>query len=69
MRAGLPAGWVVGDKTGTGNNGACNDLAIAVPPGRAPVLIAAYLSDSEADGEVLEGAHVRIAKLVSATLG
>ncbi len=69
LRAGLPAGWVVGDKTGTGYNGACNDLAIATPPGRAPILIAAYLSDSDADGDKLEGAHAQIARLVSATLG
>lgn len=69
LRAGLPAAWVVGDKTGTGYNGACNDLAIATPPGRAPILIAAYLSDSDADGDKLEGAHAQIARLVSATLG
>ena len=36
------AGWRVGDKTGTGANGADNDLAIAFPPGRAPILIACY---------------------------
>ena len=69
LRAGLPAGWWVGDKTGTGSNGACNDVAIAVPPGRAPILVAAYLSDSEAEGEMLEAAHAGIARLVSATLG
>jgi beta-lactamase class A len=69
LRAGFPAGWMVGDKTGTGMNGACNDLAIAVPPGRAPILVAAYLSDSEADGELLESAHVGVARLVSAQMG
>ena len=44
LRAGLPADWVVGDKTGTGNF-AFNDVAIAIPPGRAPVLMAVYMSD------------------------
>lgn len=68
LRAGLPAGWVVGDKTGTGSNGACNDLAIATPPGRAPILVAAYLSDSDAENDALEGAHAAIARLVVATL-
>src|SRR5262249_5430218 len=33
LRAGLPAEWVVGDKTGTGAAGALNDVAIATPPG------------------------------------
>ncbi|MBL6936456.1 MAG: class A beta-lactamase [Alphaproteobacteria bacterium] len=41
LRAGLPKGWQAGDKTGTGS-GAHNDLAIATPPGRAPILISAY---------------------------
>jgi beta-lactamase class A len=45
LRAGLPQSWTVGDKTGTGARGAANDVAVAVPPGRAPILIAAYLSD------------------------
>jgi beta-lactamase class A len=69
LRAGLPAGWLVGDKTGTGMNGACNDVAIAVPPGRAPILVAAYLSDSEAEGDMLEAAHAGIARLASAKFG
>ncbi len=32
LRAGLPAGWQVGDKTGTGDNGTYNDVAILRPP-------------------------------------
>lgn len=40
IRAGLPAGWTVGDKTGTGEYGTANDVAIAWPPGRPPVVVA-----------------------------
>ncbi len=40
IRAGIPKSWKAGDKTGTGANGAVNDLAILWPPGRKPVLIA-----------------------------
>ncbi|MEU0970505.1 class A beta-lactamase [Streptomyces sp. NPDC005917] len=40
IRAGLPADWTVGDKTGTGDYGTANDVAIAWPPGRAPVVVA-----------------------------
>jgi beta-lactamase class A len=46
LRAGLPAAWRAGDKTGTGlNSGAAqiNDMAIAWPPGRAPIIITSYL--------------------------
>lgn len=46
LRAGLPTGWKAGDKTGTGMADAMtdkyNDVAITWPPGRAPVVIAAY---------------------------
>jgi beta-lactamase class A len=65
LRAGIPAGWTVGDKTGTGENGAFNDVAIAVPPGRAPILVAAYLSDGQASRERLEAAHAGIARIVA----
>ena len=42
LRAGLPAGWVIGHKTGTGEDGPTNDIAIVWPPGRAPLMVAAY---------------------------
>ncbi len=61
LRAGLPAGWRVGDKTGTGPAPLVptNDVAIAWPPGRAPILIAAYLegargSDAERSAVLAE---------------
>jgi beta-lactamase class A len=69
LRAGLPAGWVVGDKTGTGSRGAVNDVAIAVPPARAPILIAAYLSDGTSPSAVAAAAHAEIARIVAKHLG
>lgn len=46
IRAGLPADWRAGDKTGTGWGNEVtdkyNDVAIAWPPERAPVVIACY---------------------------
>ncbi|HEX7719372.1 MAG TPA: class A beta-lactamase, partial [Woeseiaceae bacterium] len=65
LRAGLPPDWVVGDKTGTGVNGAANDVAIAWPPGRAPILIASYLSDSDAAPDTLNRAHEAIGAAVA----
>jgi beta-lactamase class A len=44
LRAGLPADWRVGDKTGTGDRGSTVDVAITWPPQRAPVVIAAFLT-------------------------
>jgi beta-lactamase class A len=40
IRAGLPKGWTVADKTGTGDYGRANDIAIVWPPGAAPLVIA-----------------------------
>ncbi len=61
IRAGLPAGWKAGDKTGTGANGAVNDLAMIWPPGRKPILMAVYMSESTQAVETLIAAHAQIA--------
>jgi len=65
LRAGLPAGWKAGDKTGTGRRGAANDLAILWPPGRSPILVASYMSGSRAALSVLDEGHAEIARIVS----
>lgn len=50
IRAGVPAGWKVGDKTGNGYWGTRNDIAVAWPPhGGAPVVIAVLSSRSSRD--------------------
>ncbi len=66
LRAGLPIGWKVGDKTGSGENGACNDVAIALRPTGAPWVIASYLSESRATLNDLNSAHVEIGRIVAA---
>jgi beta-lactamase class A len=51
LRAGLPAEWRSGNKTGTGRTegttNKCNDVAITFPPGRPPIVIAAYFDSGE----------------------
>lgn len=44
IRAGVPAGWKVGDKTGNGYWRTRNDIAIAWPPHGAPFVIAVLSS-------------------------
>lgn len=39
IRAGVPRGWRVADKTGTGSYGTLNDVAIVEPPGAAPIVL------------------------------
>ncbi|MFE2347735.1 class A beta-lactamase [Kitasatospora cineracea] len=40
LRAGLPPSWTLADKTGTGSYGTANDLALAWPPHRPPLVLA-----------------------------
>lgn len=68
LRGGFPGGWDAGDKTGTGGRGTVNDVAIARPPARAPLLVAAYLSDGNAQLADLVAAQARIGALVAREL-
>jgi len=65
LRAGLPAAWRVGDKTGTGERGTYNDIGLAWPPGRAPLFIAAYLTGNPGPAERANGALAAVARAVA----
>jgi beta-lactamase class A len=64
LRAGLPAGWRVGDKTGTGDTQA-NDVAIVRPPGRPPLIAAAYYDAPATDGPAREAALRAVGAVVA----
>ena len=66
LRAGFPANWRSGDKTGNGANGAANDVAMTIPPGRAPILVACYQSEGNAEQAVRDGVHSEVARRVMA---
>jgi beta-lactamase class A len=51
LRAGLPAAWRVGDKTGSGERGTANDVAVIWPPDRAPFILTAYLTGATAPAD------------------
>lgn len=63
-RAGLPKSWQSGDRTGSGDNGAFNDLVITWPPERRPVLIAVYMSDSKLPATQLAAAQAQIGAII-----
>ena len=42
IKAGVPSGWRVAHKTGTGGYGPTNDIGLLYPPTGAPVIVAAY---------------------------
>ncbi|HET9472977.1 MAG TPA: serine hydrolase, partial [Steroidobacteraceae bacterium] len=64
VRAGLPKGWQAGDKTGTGANGAYNDLVVAWPPGRRPILAAIFMSESTRTPQELAAAQADIGVII-----
>ena len=57
LRAGLPSKWRAGDKTGSSWNETAmvdkiNDNAIFWPPGRAPVIVSAYLDGAKMSKDI-----------------
>jgi beta-lactamase class A len=68
LRAGVPVGWVVGDKTGAGENGTRNDVGVLWPPGRAPVVVSVYLTEAKVPFEQRNVAIAAVAKAVAQSL-
>ncbi|MDE1165324.1 MAG: class A beta-lactamase [Pseudomonas sp.] len=69
IRAGVPAGWGVGDKTGSGDYGSANDLAVIWPPGRAPLVLAVYTTRHDKQGEYRSDVIAAAAAIVVQWLG
>jgi beta-lactamase class A len=65
LRARLPAGWRIADKTGAGGNGTNNDVGVLWPPGGKPVLVACYLTGSTVDGPGRDRAVADVGELAA----
>lgn len=67
LRAGLPPNWRVGDKTGSGERGTVNDVGVIWPPGRSPLIVTAFYTESsendDARARVLAEVGRRVATL------
>ncbi|MGW0431760.1 class A beta-lactamase [Micromonospora sp. NPDC003197] len=69
IRAGVPQGWTVADKTGTGDYGTLNDIAVVWPPNSAPLVISIMSSKATKDARydqalLAEAAAYVVARLV-----
>jgi beta-lactamase class A len=64
IRAGVPAAWPVADKTGAGDYGTVNDIAVIWPPGKAPIVLAVYLTQPGKDDKIRPEFHGEVAKIV-----
>ncbi len=68
VRAGLPEGWRCGNKTGGGGHGTNNDVAILWPPGRRPVLVACYLTETTAPLDARDAALAAVGRAIAEAL-
>lgn len=49
IKAGVPEGWQVGDKSGAADHGTRNDIAVIWPPHRAPIVLSVLSGRQAAD--------------------
>jgi len=65
LRAGLPEGWRIADKTGAGANGSRNNIAVIWPEERKPVVIAVYITQTAASFEARNKAIASIGQALA----
>ncbi|WP_034293915.1 class A beta-lactamase [Herbaspirillum sp. RV1423] len=68
LRAGMAPGWKVGDKTGSGDHGTTNTVAIIWPPQGKPLLASIYLTETKAPAERRNAVLADVGKLIVAGL-
>ncbi|HZS80615.1 MAG TPA: class A beta-lactamase [Herbaspirillum sp.] len=64
VRAGMPPGWKVGDKTGSGAYGTTNTIAIIWPPQGKPLLTSVYLTETRAPEDQRNAVLADIGRLI-----
>ncbi|WP_407918614.1 class A beta-lactamase [Solidesulfovibrio fructosivorans] len=64
IRAGVPPGWTVGDKTGGGAYGTSNDVAVIWPPHGKPIVLAIYFTQQQKDAPARRDVLADAARLV-----
>jgi beta-lactamase class A len=67
LRAGLPPSWRIGDKTGSGERGTANTIAIIRPPDQAPIIATVYYTGSSAPMDARDAIHKEIGGLIAHT--
>lgn len=69
VRAGVPAGWVVADKSGSADHGTRNDVAVVWPPDDAPIVLAIMSWRTDPAAAPDDALLARAAEVVVASLG
>ncbi|CAG2157782.1 Beta-lactamase CTX-M-1 [Cupriavidus yeoncheonensis] len=69
IQAAMPAGWQIGDKTGSGDYGTTNDIAVLWPPAGAPIVIAIYFTQAAPDAKWSNETIASAARIALSGLG
>nr|WP_247881146.1 class A beta-lactamase [Skermanella sp. TT6] len=69
LRAGLPKDWRIGDKTGGGDHGTMNDVAVIWPPNRKPTIVSIYMTETKASFDDRNAAIAEIGRALKIALG
>ncbi|KVN99187.1 class A beta-lactamase [Burkholderia ubonensis] len=69
IRAGVPTGWQVGDKTGTGDYGTTNDIGVLWPRARGPIVLTVYYTQARADAKRKDDVIAAATRIAIAALG
>ena len=65
IRAGVPGGWRVGDKTGSGAHNLTNDVAVLWPPRGAPRVVAAFYADADGTAEERDAVLAEVGRVAA----
>ncbi len=68
LRAGFDKRWTIGDKTGSGANGASNDVAIVFPDDLPPFIITVFYTGSTASGDEKNAVIAEVARITRESL-
>jgi len=69
IKAGVPAGWTVAHKTGTGGYGPVNDIGVLYPPTGDPIVLAVYFhatresTDAQREAVIADATRIALTAL------
>ncbi|MDO9076818.1 MAG: class A beta-lactamase [Brevundimonas sp.] len=69
IKAGVPTGWIVAHKTGTGGYGPVNDIGVLYPPSGDPIVMAAYFhatresTDAQREAVIADATRIALSAL------
>lgn len=66
LRAGFPATWLVGDKTGTNGSGTAADVGAAWPTTRPPLIVTAYCEMPRASADARNAVLAEVGRIAAA---